>query len=159
MIRSFLKGGVFHKTPQLHENTSISKDSDIVNKWYVDTKVDTKLSLSGGTMMGAIIGIQEKAVILTDNNIDLLKGNVFIKTITSPITFTISNVATTANTTNSFILELTNAGSKAIGFWSAIKWHNGVIPTFTTAGTDVIGFYSIDKGVTWRANFISKDSK
>lgn len=40
MIRSFLKGGVFHKTPQLHENTSISKDSDIVNKWYVDTKVN-----------------------------------------------------------------------------------------------------------------------
>ena len=40
MIRSFLKGGVFHKTPQLHENASISKDSDIVNKWYVDTKVD-----------------------------------------------------------------------------------------------------------------------
>ncbi len=39
MIRSFLKGGVFHKTPQLHENASISKDSDIVNKWYVDTKV------------------------------------------------------------------------------------------------------------------------
>ena len=40
MIRSFLKGGVFHKTPQLHENAPISKDSDIVNKWYVDTKVD-----------------------------------------------------------------------------------------------------------------------
>ena len=40
MIRSFLKGGVFHKTPQLHENASISKDLDIVNKWYVDTKVN-----------------------------------------------------------------------------------------------------------------------
>ena len=40
MIRSFLKGGVFYKTPQLHENASISKDSDIVNKWYVDTKVN-----------------------------------------------------------------------------------------------------------------------
>lgn len=40
MIRSFLKGGVFYKTPQLHENTTISKDSDIVNKWYVDTKVN-----------------------------------------------------------------------------------------------------------------------
>ena len=39
MIRSFLKGGIFYKTPQLHENASISKDSDIVNKWYVDTKV------------------------------------------------------------------------------------------------------------------------
>ena len=40
MIRSFLKGGVFYKTPQLHENASISKDSDIVNRWYVDTKVN-----------------------------------------------------------------------------------------------------------------------
>ena len=40
MIRSFLKGGIFYKTPQLHENASISKDSDIVNKWYVDTKVN-----------------------------------------------------------------------------------------------------------------------
>ena len=40
MIRSFLKGGIFYKTPQLHEKASISKDSDIVNKWYVDTKVN-----------------------------------------------------------------------------------------------------------------------
>ena len=40
MIRSFLKGGVFYKTPQLHANAAISKDSDIVNKWYVDTKVN-----------------------------------------------------------------------------------------------------------------------
>ena len=40
MIRSFLKGGIYYKTPQLHENASISKDSDIVNKWYVDTKVN-----------------------------------------------------------------------------------------------------------------------
>ena len=40
MIRSFLKGGIFYKTPQLHENASISKDLDIVNKWYVDTKVN-----------------------------------------------------------------------------------------------------------------------
>ena len=159
MIRSFLKGGIFHKTPQLHENALISKDLDIVNKWYVDTKVDTKLPLTGGTMMGAIIGIQEKAVILTDNNIDLLKGNVFIKTITGPTAFTISNVATTANTTNSFILELTNAGSYSVGFWSAIKWHNGNIPTFTAAGTDVIGFYSTNNGVTWRGIFLSKDSK
>jgi microcystin-dependent protein len=52
MIRSFLKGGIFYKTPQLHENASISKDSDIVNKWYVDTKVnntqiDTKQYIDG----------------------------------------------------------------------------------------------------------------
>ena len=60
MIRSFLKGGVFYKTPQLHANAAISKDSDIVNKWYVDTKVsntqidtkqyvDTKVSNSQTT--------------------------------------------------------------------------------------------------------------
>ena len=38
MIRSFLKGGVFHKTPQLHENAQISENSDIVNKRYVDAQ-------------------------------------------------------------------------------------------------------------------------
>lgn len=133
---------------------AIQEVRDITN-----LKLDTKLPLTGGTMMGAIIGIQEKAVVLTGNNIDLLKGNVFIKTITSPTTFTISNVATTANTTNSFILELTNAGSYSIGFWSAIKWPNGVIPTFTAVGTDIIGFYSNNNGVTWRGVPISKDSK
>ena len=54
MIRSFLKGGVFYKTPQLHENASISKDSDIVNKWYVDTKVNVVVKDSS-IPKGAII--------------------------------------------------------------------------------------------------------
>jgi len=118
----------------------------------------TKLSLIGGTMTGAITALKETAVAIAASDIDLSLGNVFTKTISGATTFTVSNVATTG-TVNSFILELTNAGSATITWFGGVKFAGGVAPTLTTSGVDILGFYTKDGGTTWRGLVLSKDSK
>ena len=123
----------------------------------ITDKLGNYLPLSGGKMTGAITSIKETRNILTANNIDLATANVFIKTITGATTLTLSNIAA-AGSVNSFILELTNAGTN-VNFWAGVKWAGGTKPTLTSAGTDILGFYSHDGGVTWRGILLSKDSK
>jgi hypothetical protein len=105
-----------------------------------------------------ITGLKEIAVALPANAIDLNTGNVFTKTISASTTFTVSNIAPSGSV-SAFILELTNAGSNTITWFSGIKWPSGVTPTLTASGVDVIGFYTRDGGTTWRGSLISKDSK
>ena len=123
----------------------------------INNKLGDYLPLSGGKMTGAITAIRETRNILTTNNIDLATANVFVKTITGATTLTLSNVAA-AGSVNSFILELTNAGTN-VTFWAGVKWAGGTKPTLTSAGTDILGFYSHDGGATWRGILLSKDSK
>ena len=123
----------------------------------INDKLGDYLPLSGGKMTGAITAIRETRNILTDNNLDLATANVFVKTIVGATTLTLSNVAA-AGSVNSFILELTNAGTN-VNFWAGVKWAGGTKPTLTSAGTDILGFYSHDGGVTWRGILLSKDSK
>ena len=96
--------------------------------------------------------------ITTSNNLDLSTGDVFTKTIIANTTFTLSNLPV-AGEIKSIILELTNAGSKTITWWSGIKWEGGVVPVLTTLGVDILGFYTYDAGVTWRGIVLAKDSK
>jgi len=119
---------------------------------------DEKLSLSGGTMTGAITAIRETRISIPASNIDLALGNLFTKTISATTTLTISSVLASGNA-NSFILELTNAGAFAITWFSGVKWASGTVPTLTASGVDILGFYSHDGGTTWRGFVISKDSK
>ena len=123
----------------------------------ITDKLGNYLPLSGGKMTGAITAIRETRNILTDNNLDLATANVFIKTIVGATTLTLSNIAA-AGSVNSFILELTNAGTN-VNFWAGVKWAGGTKPTLTTSGTDILGFYSHDGGATWRGILLSKDSK
>ena len=122
------------------------------------TALATKLDKSGGTMTGAITAIRETKVAMAANNIDSATGNLFTKTISTATTFTVSNMAPTGQT-NSFILELTDAGSQVITWWSGMKWAGGTAPVLTTSGVDILGFYSHDGGTTWRGVLMSKDSK
>jgi hypothetical protein len=92
------------------------------------------------------------------NAIDLSAGNVFTKTISGATTLTVSNMPT-AGDAASFLLELTNAGSAAITWFSGVKWAGGTAPTLTASGVDVLGFYSHDGGTTWRGMMLAKDSK
>jgi hypothetical protein len=92
------------------------------------------------------------------SNIDLNSGNFFTRTISGATTFTVSNVVA-AGSTNSFILELTNAGSAAITWFSGVKWTGGTAPALTASGVDILGFYTHDGGTTWRGMLLSKDSK
>jgi hypothetical protein len=105
-----------------------------------------------------LTGAREVRVAMPANAIDLSAGNVFTKTISGATSLTVSNTPTTGNAA-SFILELTNAGSAAITWFSGVKWAGGTAPTLTTSGVDVIGFYTHDGGTTWRGFFLSKDSK
>ena len=116
------------------------------------------LSLAGGTMTGAITAIRETKVAMDSNNINLATGNLFTKTISGATTLTISNALVSGNV-NSFVLELTNAGSATITWFSGVKWAGGTAPTLTTSGKDILGFYSHDGGTTWNILGVNKDVK
>jgi hypothetical protein len=92
------------------------------------------------------------------SNIDLNAGNFFTRTISGATTLTVSNIVAAGNT-NSFILELTNAGSAAITWFSGVKWTGGTAPALTASGVDILGFYTHDGGTTWRGMLLSKDNK
>ena len=105
-----------------------------------------------------LTGYRETRVAMPANAIDLSAGNFFTKTISGATTFTISNTVA-AGSANSFILELTNAASATITWFSGVKWAGGTAPALTAAGVDILGFYTHDGGTTWRGMLLSKDSK
>lgn len=116
-------------------------------------------TLSNKTLATPVLtGTREVLVAMPASAIDLSAGNVFTKTISGETTLTVSNTPTTGIAA-SFILELTNAGSAAITWFSGVKWAGGTAPTLTEAGVDVLGFYSHDGGTTWRGMVLAKDSK
>lgn len=78
--------------------------------------------------------------------IDLSSGTSFACTVSAgAVTFAVSNLV--ASKTNSFILRLTNGGSRTTTFMSNTKWPGGK-PTFTSSGIDVVVCYS-DDGTNW----------
>ena len=123
------------------------------------TALNLKADLTNPELTTPVItGTREKLSVMSDDNIDLATGNYFTKTISGAATFTVTNVPS-SGTSVSFILELTNAGSATITWWSGVKWAGGTAPTLTASGVDVLGFYSHNGGVTWRGFLLSKDSK
>ena len=122
------------------------------------TPADTQTLTNKTLTTPLITGTREVRVAMPANAIDLATGNLFTKTISGATTLTVSNVPTTG-TAASFILELTNAGSAAITWFSGVKWAGGTAPTLTASGVDVLGFYSHDGGTTWRGLVLAKDSK
>lgn len=140
---------------------NVDNTSD-VNK-PVSTATQTALNLKANLASPAlttpvITGTREKLTAMSANTVDLATGNYFTKTISGATTFTVTNVPATG-TAASFILELTNAGSAAITWFSGVKWAGGTPPTLTASGVDVLGFYTHNGGSTWRGMLLSKDSK
>jgi hypothetical protein len=105
-----------------------------------------------------LIGYRETRVAIATSAIDLSAGNFFTRTISGATTFTVSNVVGSGSV-NSFVLELTNAGSAAITWFSGVKWTGGTAPALTASGIDILGFYTHDAGTTWRGMLLSKDNK
>lgn len=130
------------------------------------TAVDMEAAIFGGVTLNGtqtltnktIIGAREARVAMGANNVDLLAGNFFTKTISGATTFTVSNVPA-AGTAASFILDLTNGGSGAITWWSGMKWAGGTAPTLTASGRDCLGFFTHDGGATWTGLLLGKDIK
>ena len=133
-------------------DSELSSKADAAN-------LDLKLPLTGGTMTGAITAIRETQISLgVSSAIDLSLGNVFTKSVNSDTTFSVLNCLS-SGTSNSFILELVNAGSFTITWFSGIKWAEGIAPVLTASGVDVLGFYSYDGGVTWKGLVLGNDMK
>ena len=103
------------------------------------------------------VSIIETKAAIAASAIDVNLGNYFTKTISGATTFT-ANAISSGNV-SSFILELTNAGSAAITWFSGVKWAGGTAPTLTSSGVDILGFYTHDGGTTWRGLVLAKDSK
>jgi hypothetical protein len=82
-------------------------------------------------------------------DIDISLGEVFTKTVTGNITFTVSQIPD-PNIVASFILELTNGGAFAVTLFNGVLWDGGVAPTLTAAGLDILIFYTHDGGTSWR---------
>ena len=122
---------------------------------WISYQLNTFLPLAGGTLTG---GFKEAKTAMAANNVDLLLGNCFTKTITVISTLTVSNVPATG-TLATFILDLTNGGAFAITWWSGMKWAGGTAPTLTASGRDVLGFFTHDGGTTWTGLLLGKDVK
>lgn len=105
-----------------------------------------------------VTALKETKTAMGANNIDLSLCNVFTKTISGATILTVSNVPA-SSTVAYMILELTNAGSATITWFSGIKWSGGTAPTLTSAGKDILSFYSHDGGTTWNTVAIQKDVK
>ena len=87
----------------------------------VDLYVTDSTGLEIRALPIGITGTREKLSVMSDDNIDLATGNYFTKTISGDTTFTVTNVPS-AGVVVSFILELTNAGSAVITWFSGVKW-------------------------------------
>ena len=136
-------------TVQAYDAT-IVVDADIgvsVQAYDADTtKNDVANTFTAAQTFGA--GVVEKKVAIAASEIDLALGNYFTKTISGSTTFTIANTAASGSV-NSFVLELTNAGTNVI-VWSGVTWAAATAPTFSASGVDVVAFFTSDGGTTWR---------
>ena len=120
---------------------------------------EEKLSKSGGIMTGAITAIRETQISLgASSAIDLSLGNLFTKSVNSSTTFSVFNFLS-SGASNSFILELVNAGAFTITWFNGIKWAGGAAPILTASGVDILGFYSYDGGVTWKGLVLGNNMK
>jgi hypothetical protein len=90
--------------------------------------------------------------------IDLSLGNYVSATVAGTTTWIFSN-AIASPAAIGFVLELTNGGSAALTWPSAVKWPGGTAPTLTAAGVDVLTFITDDAGTNWRGVASMVDSK
>lgn len=131
-------------------NAVLDTKADI-STTYTKTEVDSLVSSAASSAV-------DSQAVVSASDIDLSTASVFTKTISANTTFTVSNVESSGNI-SSFMLELTNGGSKTITWFSGIKWASGTVPTLTSAGTDVLCFYTYDGGSTWRGLVAALDIK
>ena len=90
----------------------------------------------------------ETKVAMAANAVDLALGNVQTKTISGAQTLTFSNPPA-SGLAGSFTLILTNGGSAAVTFPSAVKWPAATAPTLTASGVDVLTFVTTNGGTIW----------
>lgn len=88
-----------------------------------------------------------KAVAVDSTAISPINGAIFIKTITTDTTFSISEIP--SGVASCFTLVLTNGGSHTVGWPGSVRWTAGEPPELTASGVDVITFITPNGGITW----------
>jgi hypothetical protein len=102
--------------------------------------------------------IREKKVTMAGATVDLSLGNYFTTTLTTTTSFKLANTVA-ADKVNSWILDITNGGSKTITWFTGTKWAGGTAPTLTASGRDVLGFFSHDASSTVNGFVLATDIK
>lgn len=87
------------------------------------------------------------------STIDCQVSNYFTKEVSSNITFTFSNPPA-ANTSYSFILEITHTGG-TITWPASVSWPDGIAPSLSTPKTHMFVFITDDGGTNWRGGFLT----
>tara|TARA_R100000963_G_scaffold34652_1_gene29034 strand:+ start:306 stop:965 length:660 start_codon:yes stop_codon:yes gene_type:complete len=138
----------------------------------LQTQLNAKLALAGGTMSGETIFADQLATkpkmkdyseainvigsITSGTDADLEDGNVQTVTMTAN-TFNFGITNGLASNSNSLTLVITNGGLATVT-WKAgahggggnnIKWAGGSAPTLTNSGVDVICFTTVDGGTNF----------
>ena len=126
----------------------------------LQTALDSKLPLAGGTMAGLvnmsdniiqspeIKDYSETVQAMAANDVDCTLGNVQTKSIAGSVTLTFSNPPVSGKA-GSFTLIATLSATPVITWPATVKWAGGTAPTLTAAGIDVFSFMTTDAGTNW----------
>ena len=135
-----------------------AQDGTTAQNWASGSRLEVRTNAQMLRDLSArIVPDVETSVAIPASSIDLSQGNVFSKTISGTVTFTLANVPA-AGTAICFLLDLTNSSGSAV-WWSGVKWAGGAAPVLTTSGRDLFGFLSYDGGTTWIGLVLGKDVK
>ena len=125
----------------------------------LQTALDSKLPLAGGTMAGLvnmsdniiqspeIKDYSETVQAMAANDVDCTLGNVQTKSIAGSVTLTFSNPPVSGKA-GSFTLIATLSATPVITWPASVKWAGGTAPD-TVAGIDVFSFITTDAGANW----------
>ena len=123
-------------------------------------KADAALPKGGAAMTGELDVFTMRHLFSELGNIsstqvlDLDVAMAFTATVTGVVTISFDNVPSAGVFMMGVVIKLTNGGSSAVTWPSAVKWQGGSAPTLTTSGVDLIAMVSFDDGTTWQANAI-----
>ena len=119
-----------------------------VNLDTMESDIESKLDISGG-----ILENYTEKLTTTTGTINLSLGSVFTQTLSSDVTYSITNAI--SGKAHSFTLLITqNATPKVITFPASVKWKGGTIPNMSTASkTYLMSFVTIDGGTNWLGVF------
>ena len=121
---------------------------------------DAALPAAGGALTGEVDVLTSRSAysalgsIDTTQDLDFDVANAFTFTVAGAVTLSFTNVPSAGEFIVGAILKITNGSAFLITWPAAVKWVDGVTPTFTAAGTDLVALVSFDDGVSWQANVI-----
>ena len=149
--------GMVHLKLANDDNTSNSSILTVARNANTATEVTWNANNFTVNAHAKIKNVSYDKTTVAASDVDCSLGNFFKKTVTGNMTWTASNVP--SSRFYSFVLELTNAGSATISWFTGTKWAGGTAPTLSVSGVDILAFYTEDGGTTWRGLVLSIDNK